>query len=118
VTLNGDVQVTSMMPHMHLRGKSFLILAQFPDGTSEVLLNVPRYDFNWQLTYFLKTPKRLPKGTVLECMAHYNNSASNPFNPDATKEVLWGNQTWEEMLIGFVDLTVPADFDPAVGSGR
>jgi hypothetical protein len=113
VTLHRDVLVTSLFPHMHLRGRSFRFLATYPDGRSEVLLNVPRYDFNWQLSYYPKEPKLLPKGTVLECIAHYDNSVNNPFNPDASKEVRWGNQTWEEMLIGFVDFAIPADCDPA-----
>lgn len=112
VELHRDVSVVSLFPHMHLRGRSFRFLARYPDGKSEVLLDVPRYDFNWQLTYDLKDPKWLPKGTVLECIAHYDNSANNPFNPDPSKEVRWGNQTWEEMLIGFVDFAIPADADP------
>jgi hypothetical protein len=68
---------------------------------------VPKYDFNWQLTYYLKEPKLLPKGTVLECVAHYDNSPNNSFNPDPKSDVYWGDQTWEEMLAGFVDLAMP-----------
>jgi len=113
VELHRDVSVISLFPHMHLRGRSFRFLARYPDGKSEVLLDVPGYTFNWQLTYTLKDPKWLPKGSVLECVAHYDNSANNPFNPDPSKEVRWGNQTWEEMLIGFVDFAIPADADPA-----
>jgi len=113
VTLHHDVLLSSLFPHMHLRGRSFRFVAQYPDGASEVLLDVPRYDFNWQLTYQLKDPRLLPKGTVLECIARYDNSANNPSNPDPSKEVRWGNQTWEEMLIGFVDFVIPAGVDPA-----
>jgi hypothetical protein len=107
VTLYQDTQLLSMFPHMHVRGKSFEYRATYPAGESEILLTVPKYDFNWQLTYYLKEPKLLPKGTVLECVAHYDNSPNNPFNPDPNSDVYWGDQTWEEMLAGFVDLAMP-----------
>jgi len=90
-----------MTPHMHVRGKDMTYIAHYPDGTSETLLSVPKYDFNWQLTYMLKTPKVLPKGTQVEVIAHFDNSTNNKFNPDPTKDVRWGDQTWEEMMIGF-----------------
>jgi hypothetical protein len=86
---------------MHLRGKDFQYVAKYPTGESEVLLNVPRYDFNWQHTYVLAEPKTLPKGTVIECIAHFDNSPNNKFNPDPKAEVRWGDQSWEEMMIGF-----------------
>jgi hypothetical protein len=107
VTLYQDIQLLSMFPHMHVRGKSFEYRATYPTGETETLLTVPKYDFNWQLTYYLKEPKLLPKGTVLECVAHYDNSPNNPFNPDPRSDVYWGDQTWEEMLAGFVDLAMP-----------
>ena len=97
-----NVCLLSLSPHMHLRGKSFRIEAQFPDGRREVLLDVPRYDFNWQLRYDLVEPKPLPRGTRLVCTARYDNSGRNPANPDATKAVVWGDQTRDEMLIGFI----------------
>ena len=75
--------------------------AFYPDGTSEVLLAVPRYDFNFQITYELAQPKLIPKGTKIEVVAHYDNSPGNKYNPDPTKDVKWGDQTWEEMMIGF-----------------
>ena len=109
VTLYQDTQLLAMFPHMHVRGKSFEYRATYPTGETEVLLTVPRYDFNWQLTYYLKEPKLLPKGTVLECVAHYDNSPNNPFNPDPKSDVYWGDQTWEEMLAGFVDLAMPVN---------
>jgi hypothetical protein len=90
-----------MMPHMHLRGKSFRYEAIYPDGNREVLLDVPGYDFNWQLRYELEEPKFLPKGTKLFCTAHFDNSENNLANPDPTKRVRWGDQTWEEMMIGW-----------------
>ncbi|MBX9790242.1 MAG: redoxin domain-containing protein [Pirellulales bacterium] len=90
-----------MSPHMHLRGKSFRFEAKYPDGSSEILLDVPRYDFNWQLRYVLAEPKKLPAGTVIECTAHFDNSAENVANPNPDEVVHWGPQTWEEMMIGF-----------------
>jgi hypothetical protein len=109
VTLYEDTQLLSMFPHMHVRGKSFEYRATYPTGETETLLTVPKYDFNWQLTYYLKQPKTLPKGTVLECIAYYDNSVNNPHNPDPKSDVYWGDQTWEEMLAGFVDLAMPAN---------
>jgi mono/diheme cytochrome c family protein len=100
-TLARDTTLTAMTPHMHVRGKDMTYIAHYPDGTSETLLSVPKWDFNWQITYMLATPKVLPKGTQLEVIAHYDNSANNKFNPDPSKDVRWGDQTWEEMMIGF-----------------
>jgi hypothetical protein len=97
-----DAVVLSLLPHMHFRGKSFQFRAVYPDGRSEVLLSVPRYDFNWQHTYVLKEPLRVPAGTRIECVAHYDNSSGNPYNPDPDKEVRWGEQSWEEMMLGVV----------------
>ena len=104
-----DVLITSFMPHMHVRGKSFTYTAVYPDGRSEILLNVPKYDFNWQLTYIPKRPIPLPKGTRLDCVAHFDNSTKNKYNPDPTKEVRWGDQTWEEMMIGWFTYTRDAE---------
>jgi hypothetical protein len=112
LTLARDVELLSMIPHMHVRGKSFQYKVTYPDGRSEMLLDVPKYDFNWQLNYKLAEPRRLPKGTKLECIAAYDNSPNNPANPDPSKDVYWGDQSWEEMLAGFVDFVVPVDFQP------
>ena len=101
-TFKEDIRVTSFMPHMHLRGKDFQIKAVFADGNSKILLNVPKYDFAWQSYYIPTDPIVIPKGTRIECVAHYDNSSKNKFNPDPTKEVRWGDQTWEEMMIGWV----------------
>ncbi|HMG35868.1 MAG TPA: cytochrome c [Blastocatellia bacterium] len=101
-----DSHIESLHPHMHLRGKDFLYRLVYPDGTSKVLLSVPRFDFGWQLTYFLKEPIAAPKGSRLEVIAHHDNSTKNKFNPDPTKEVRWGEQTWDEMMIGYLDYTV------------
>ena len=99
--LQRDTVVTTLTPHMHVRGKDMTYIAHYPDGTSETLLRVPKYDFNWQITYELAAPKLLPRGTELEVIAHYDNSPNNKFNPDPSKDVRWGDQTWEEMMIGF-----------------
>jgi hypothetical protein len=112
VVLQADSSLLSMLPHQHLRGKAFEYRVTYPSGESETLLSVPGYNFNWQLTYYLKNPKALPKGTVLECLGRYDNSANNPSNPDPNKEVRWGEQTWEEMFVGFVDLAMPIKMDP------
>jgi hypothetical protein len=95
-----DVLAYTITPHMHYRGKSFKFTARYPDGAEEILLNVPRYDFNWQNIYMFRTPKLLPAGTVVDMEAHYDNSADNPLNPDPSQTVYWGDQTWEEMMLG------------------
>ena len=102
-----EIALDSLMPHMHLRGKDFQYAVVYPDGRKEILLSVPKYDFNWQIRYHLETPLLLPKGTRIECVAHFDNSPNNKFNPDPTKAVRWGDQTWEEMMIGFFTYTVP-----------
>ena len=102
-TAPDDVRIIDLMPHMHVRGKDFTYTAVYPDGRTEVVLQVPRYDFNWQLLYQFKDPLFLPKGARLDCVAHFDNSARNKYNPDPSKEVRWGDQTWEEMMIGWFD---------------
>jgi peroxiredoxin len=102
-TFTRDATVWALLPHMHLRGKSFEYRAVYPDGKKELLLSVPRYDFGWQATYLLQEPLHLPKGTRIECTAHFDNSSENANNPDPKQAVIWGNQTWQEMMIGFVD---------------
>jgi Copper type II ascorbate-dependent monooxygenase, C-terminal domain len=108
-TFEEDVLITSFMPHMHVRGKSFTYTAVYPDGRSEILLDVPKYDFNWQHTYIPKQPIALPKGTRIDCVAYFDNSTKNKYNPDPTKEVRWGDQTWEEMMIGWFTYTRASD---------
>lgn len=108
-TIKKDTYLTTMTPHMHSRGKAFSYTAVYPNGTEEVLLNVPNYRFDWQLTYELAEPKLLPAGTKLVGVANFDNSVNNRANPDATVEVRWGDQTWEEMMIGFFGTLRPAD---------
>lgn len=100
-TFEYDSTLSNMTPHMHTRGKSFRYEVTYPDGQHEVLLDVPAYDFNWQTTYNLAQPKLIPKGSTLLCTAHWDNSENNLSNPDPSKTVTWGDQTWEEMMIGF-----------------
>jgi peroxiredoxin len=119
---DADFLLLSLFPHMHLRGKSFTYTAEYPDGSSEVLLDVPAYDFNWQHRYELAEPKRLPAGTRVRCVAVYDNSAGNPANPDPTAEVRAGQQSWEEMFNGYFDVAL-ADQDlqapvPSAGTRR
>jgi peroxiredoxin len=102
-TFSKPALLYSFSPHMHVRGKDFEYKAIFPDGRSEILLSVPQYDFNWQSAYRLNEPLRVPAGTRIECTAHFDNSKGNPANPDPSKTVTWGDQTWEEMMIGYLD---------------
>lgn len=111
VTLAQPVTLLSVTPHMHLRGKAFEYRAVYPTGETEVLVRVPKYDFNWQISYEFDQPLALPKGTRIECVAHYDNSANNKFNPDPAKEVRWGDQSWEEMMVGFMELSLDLDQD-------
>ncbi len=104
-----DVVLASLHPHMHGRGKDFEYRAVFPSGKTEILLKVPRFDWHWQQWYNLATPLLLPKGTRLDCTAHFDNSPNNPEAADPTKEVIWGDQSWDEMMIGFFNLVFDAD---------
>ena len=108
-----DAKVIAYLPHMHLRGKDFEYRAVYPTGEKEVLLDVPNYSFSWQLTYFPVKELVVPKGTRIECTAHYDNSANNKDNPDPTKSVKYGDQSWEEMMFGFFDVAIDAKADPA-----
>jgi hypothetical protein len=111
--LRKDTLLTGMMPHTHVRGKSFRYEVDYPDGRHEVLLDVPNFDFNWQLWYDLVEPKLLPKGSVLHTTAHYDNSTDNIFNPDATKDISYGDQTWEEMMFGWYSTIEPRKSAPS-----
>jgi hypothetical protein len=110
-TLPNDALLLGFLPHMHLRGRSFEYLRLREDGQPELLLKVPAYDFYWQLSYRLAAPLPLKKGTRLLAVAVFDNSKTNPRNPDPTKEVRWGQQSWEEMIVGFFDVAV----DPHLG---
>ncbi len=101
-----DSVILSVMPHMHYRGRSFKYVATYPNGRSDVLMSTSNYDFNWQTNYVFKKPIKVPRGTQIECVAEWDNSADNPRNPDPTKNVKFGSASTDEMMIGFVDYVV------------
>ena len=101
----------SFFPHMHLRGKAFEYKFKPAGGTEQMILRVPNYNFNWQLTYRLETPIRVKPGDMMEIAGYFDNSPNNPHNPDPKVEVRWGEQSWEEMVVGFIDLAVSPDLD-------
>jgi hypothetical protein len=103
-----DVKLVGLHPHMHSRGKAFEYRLVFPDGRKETILSVPSYNWHWQLWYNLAEPIDLPPGTKIECTAHFDNSPNNPENPDPTKAVIWGQQSWDEMMVGFFNLKFDA----------
>lgn len=105
--INNDVPIVSFMPHMHVRGAAFKYEVEYPGGETETLLDIPRYDFNWQLRYDLKQPKIIPKGSTIRVTGVFDNSSNNKANPDPTKTVGWGSQTVDEMLIGYIEYMVP-----------
>jgi peroxiredoxin len=111
-----NTHVLGFMPHMHLRGKDVKCEIIYADGKKETILWIPKYNFNWQSAYRLETPLDLPKGSKVHWTAHFDNSAKNPNNPDPTKEVRWGDQTWEEMMIGWTDMAW--DIQPAVNGTK
>lgn len=106
-----DVKVLSLMPHMHLRGKDYTIDLISPEGKSERLLNVPNYSFMWQTMYYPKTEIPAPKGSKIQVVAHFDNSANNPYNPNANETVRWGEQSFHEMLGEITDVAVPVGTD-------
>lgn len=113
-----ETVLLGMNPHMHVRGKTFRYELKYPDGTQEVLLDVPKYDFNWQLWYMLQQPKVIPAGSRMICTASFDNSEKNPSNPDPSKEVRWGEQTWDEMMFGFYSTIQPVEKDEKKSSAK
>lgn len=107
--LKTDATLFALIPHMHLRGKSFRFDVLHIDGTTETLLHVPSYDFNWQSTFDLQEPRKLPAGTLVECTAVFDNSEENLANPDPSVPVRWGDQTTDEMMIGYLVLAKPKE---------
>ena len=106
--LGADVMLYGLHPHMHGRGKDFEYRVKFPAGETRTLLRVPNYRATWQLWYDLTEPLALPKGARIECTAHFDNSPNNPLNPDPSKEVVWGDQSWDEMMVGFFNVVFDA----------
>jgi len=111
-TAKKDIDIVGFMPHMHVRGKDFIYTIVYPDGKSEVALSVPKYDFNWQLAYEPAKPIHLPAGARIDCVAHYDNTVNNKYNPNPNQDVKWGDQTWEEMMIGWFTYTIPNQVKP------
>jgi hypothetical protein len=107
-----DVELVEFMPHMHVRGKDMTYRLVFPDGREQIVLSVPKYDFNWQLLYQPSKPIRVPKGTKLYVDAHYDNSAANRHNPNPNRTVYLGRMTWEEMMAPFFGVLIDAATDP------
>lgn len=115
-----DISLVAFMPHAHVRGKAFKYEIEFPDKHRETVLDVPRYDFNWQLRYKLARPVAVPAGSTIIVTAAYDNSEANKANPDPTKTVYWGQQTDEEMMLGYLEYEITgakADFQAAVPAG-
>ena len=112
MTLAQAAKLVSIQPHMHRRGKAMEVQAVYPDGRTRLLVNVPKYDFNWQTTYVFREPLLLPTGTRLESTAHFDNSANNPINPNPSVPVHWGDMTTDEMHIAFLELAIPVEADP------
>jgi len=106
-TFDRDVQLISYMPHMHLRGKDMKYEVVLPDGRRQTLLWVPKFEFDWQTVYRLKNPMEIPKGSRIIVTAHFDNSARNKHNPDPTKAVRWGDPSYDEMMIGWLEYLVP-----------
>jgi hypothetical protein len=113
-----DIRIVSFFPHMHLRGKDMKLTATFPDGRREVLLDVPAYDFNWQLFYYPKEPVSLPRGTRVDAVAHYDNSAGNRVNPSPSRTVTFGETTADEMMFGTFEFTVDEGVSPKRSDDR
>jgi mono/diheme cytochrome c family protein len=98
LTFGEPAELVFIQPHMHVRGKDMTVRLEYPTGESQTLLSVPHYSFNWQIIYYLAKPLQVPMGTRVEVTAHWDNSANNPNNPDPSKSITWGNQSWDEML--------------------
>jgi len=111
-TVGTDVRILGLNAHMHLRGKSAEVHAIYPDGRTEELLRIPKYDFNWQITYEPQGELNLPAGTKIEAVAVFDNSANNPHNPDPSKEVHFGDQTFDEMMAVYMHIAMPVNVDP------
>jgi hypothetical protein len=105
------VQLVYSQPHMHLRGKDMDIQLEYPTGEKETVVSVPRFDFDWQLIYYEQKARELPKGTRINLIAHWDNSANNKSNPDPKATIRWGDQSWDEMIFAWIGVVV----DPGLG---
>jgi hypothetical protein len=112
VEFKQDAEIVWFLPHMHLRGKDMTYELEFPNGEKQIVLRVPKYDFHWQLGYDAERPIKVTKGTRLRATAHFDNSANNKANPNPNKDVRWGDQTWEEMMVAWFGVVVDRSADP------
>ena len=117
-TVRTPMTLVNLFPHLHLRGKAFQYDVIYPDGRTETILKVDKWSLNWQLSYTLAEPLALPVGTRIRATAWWDNSANNPANPDPAAEVAWGEQSWEEMLVGFMNVAGEPDPREATASGK
>jgi len=116
--IKDDITLYAFAPHMHLRGKDMKYILERADGSQQVLMYAPKFDFNWQLHYELEEPLKIAAGSKLICIAHYDNSLNNPYNPAPEKEVLWAEQSWDEMFSGFIEYSIDgADVKKPVVTG-
>jgi hypothetical protein len=113
LTFTADVELVEFMPHMHVRGKSMTYHLVYPDGRDQIVLSVPKYDFNWQLLYQPAKTIRVPKGTRMYVEAYYDNSKANRFNPNPERTVYLGRMTWEEMMAPFFGVLIDSSVDPS-----
>jgi hypothetical protein len=116
-TMSKDLYITSLTPHMHLRGKAMQIQVTYPGGRAETLLNVPEYSFSWQITYRTRKPLFIPKGTRVKVIGTFDNSANNPINPDPAKPVRWGSASETEMMDGWIEYVDTAEVSKPETSG-
>jgi len=117
-TFDQDARILTLAPHMHYRGKDFTFTATYPDGSEKTLLAVNDYDFNWQTVYTLNEAIPAPAGTRIDCVAHFDNSADNANNPDPTRDVTFGQESYDEMMIGFLDYVVEHGVRPETSGER
>jgi hypothetical protein len=101
-----DITIYGLWPHMHLRGKDMTFIVTYPDGREDTILSVPKYDFNWQIQYELQAPLRVPAGSTIKAIGHFDNSIRNKWNPAPNKEVYWSEQSWDEMFNGFMEYSI------------
>jgi hypothetical protein len=111
-TITQPVRLIYSQPHMHMRGKDMIMKLEYPTGESETLVSVPHYNYLWQNLYFEDQPIQVPKGTKVDISCHWDNSINNPLNPDPSKSIRWGPQSFDEMLVGFVGVIVDRDVNP------
>jgi hypothetical protein len=118
--VNDPAKLVWVQPHMHYRARNYELTLVYPSGEEQVVLRVPNYRFDWQVGYELAQPIDLPKGTKVKTVAHYDNSPANKYNPDPTKTVRYGAQSWDEMHVTFVGILIDAKSNPArtFGTGR